>query len=531
MRDDERDEAVPEARPAEGREVELKLEVPSGDLAVLKRHALVRALARSRPQVQRLRTVYFDTPELDLGRQRLALRVRTSGKRHVQTLKDEGASLGGLFVRGEWEARLPGAEPDVERIASFEARARVRRATEGKSLEPVFETEFRRTRYRLSHGDSELFLDFNEGEIRARRHSLPIREIELELRRGDPGVLYGIALELHEALPLRLSVESKADRGYALATGARPSPERAPRVELPAGATLEEALRAILAAGLDQVLANQGPAREGTDPEGIHQLRVGLRRTRAALALFRDALPAEQTASFKSELRWFAGELGPARDLDVFLEETLEPLAARFPDDAGLKRVRDAARELRDEAYGRARAAIDAPRSTALLLALGGWLVARAWRGAGDAEARAAWASPAAELGTALLERRFKKARKLGRDLARRTDAERHRLRIELKKLRYAGEFLGSLFAAAGVERTLRRLTELQDALGSLNDVATAERLLDAIGDRLGREWQAEHERAAGFITGWASRESERRLAKLEKRWKAFLRAKPFWRS
>jgi inorganic triphosphatase YgiF len=101
---------------------------------------------------------------------------------------------------------------------------------------PVFETEFR-ARARLQRGDTELFLDFDEGEIRARGRSLPIREVELELVRGDAGVLYGIALELHEAVPVQPAAASKAQRGYALARGMRPAPQRAPRIVLPESAS------------------------------------------------------------------------------------------------------------------------------------------------------------------------------------------------------------------------------------------------------------------------------------------------------
>jgi len=533
MTERERGDVVPEAqRPGTGREVELKLEVPAGDLAALKRHPLVRELAeRRRPQVQRLHTVYYDTRGRDLAREHLALRVRHSGRSHVQALKGEGSAIGGLFVRGEWEAPLPGPEPDLERIPSAAARALAERAIAGQPLEPVFETDFARTRYRLRRGDTELWLDFDEGEIRARGASAPIRELELELVSGDPAVLYGIALELHETLPVRPSIASKAQRGHALATGAHPVPQRAPRIVLPARATLEDALREVLAACLAQVLANREPARDGSDPEGVHQLRVGLRRTRAALALFGDLLEGEEPRAFKSELRWLAGELGPARDLDVFLAEMLEPLAARFPDDPSLKRLRDAARELRDEAYTRVRAAVESPRASALVLALGGWLTARGWRSNAGVGTRAALAAPAAEGGAALLERRLKKARRLGRGLARRTPEERHRLRIALKKLRYAGEFLGSLYGEAGPERMLGKLSELQDTLGALNDVAMSERLLVAIGDRLGREWAAEHERGAGFVTGWISHEAERRLARLDKQWKALRKLRPFWRA
>jgi inorganic triphosphatase YgiF len=515
--------------PGAGREVELKLEVPGGDFARLRRHPLVRALARGRPSTQRLRTVYYDTPERDLARERLALRVRTRGRVHVQALKSEASPRAGLFVRGEWEARVPGLEPDLARIPDFAARARARAAVGEKALQPVFETDFRRTELRIAKDGDEVLLAFDEGELRARGETLPIREVELELVRGDPGVLYGIALELHEALPLRPAVRSKAERGYDLATGERPGPRRARRIELGPGASLEEALAAVFGACLEQVLANLEPARDGGDPEGVHQLRVGLRRTRAALALFRDVLPAQEARPFKAELGWLAGRLGPARDLDVFLAETLEPLAARAPGDPGLKRLRDAARELREHAYADVREAVDSPRASAVALALGGWVAARGWREGASPEAVEALAAPARGPAAALLARRLRKARKLGRRLAQRSAEERHRLRIELKKLRYAAEFLRALFPEAAAERTLKRLARLQDTLGHLNDVAVMERQLDRIAEFLGAEWGPKQQRAAGFVAGWTALLAEHRLAELDKQWKDFRRSQPFW--
>lgn len=523
------DEVRSAPRPGPGREVELKLEVPAGDLAVLRRHPLVRALATGRPSTRRLHTVYYDTDECDLARARLALRVRTSGRTRVQALKSDARSSGGLFVRGEWEARLPGPDPDLERIPDFAARAVARAAVGERPLRPVFETDFRRTSVHLEKDGDEVVLAFDEGEVRARGEARPIREVELELVRGDAGVLYGIALELHEALPLRPALRSKAELGYALATGAHPGPRRARRIELAPEATLEEALVAIFEACLEQVLANLGPARDGGDPEGVHQLRVGLRRTRAALALFRDVLPAEQARPFKDELGWLAGRLGPARDLDVFLGETLAPLAARAPGDPGLKRLRDAARELREHAYAEVREAVDSPRASAAALAFGGWVAARGWRVGATPEALAALAAPAREGAKALLERRLRKAHKLGRRLGQRTPEERHRLRIELKKLRYAAEFLRALFPAGRADRALKRLARLQDTLGHLNDVAAMERQLDRIAELLGPEWGPKQQRAAGFVAGWTALLAEHRLAELDRQWKEFRRSPQFW--
>ena len=96
--------------------------------------------------------------------------------------------------------------------------------------------------------------------------------------------------------------------------------------EPPPDATLDEVLAAIFGAATEWVGANVEAACIGVDPEGVHQVRVGVRRLRSAFALFRDLLPDESLEGLRGELRWLGGELGPARDLDVFLTGTLEPL-------------------------------------------------------------------------------------------------------------------------------------------------------------------------------------------------------------
>jgi len=75
---------------------------------------------------------------------------------------------------------------------------------------------------------------------------------------------------------------------------------------------------------LNQIVNNHGALTKG-DPEGVHQMRVGLRRLRAAMSLFAALLGDRQTAAIKNELKWLAGELGPARELDVLVSRVVTP--------------------------------------------------------------------------------------------------------------------------------------------------------------------------------------------------------------
>jgi CHAD domain-containing protein len=63
-------------------------------------------------------------------------------------------------------------------------------------------------------------------------------------------------------------------------------------------------------------------------------MRVGLRRLRAALSPFKDVLRGKETDRLKNELRWLTEQLGPARDVEVFISKTAAPYLKRHPDTA-----------------------------------------------------------------------------------------------------------------------------------------------------------------------------------------------------
>ncbi len=513
------------------REVELVLELGDGDAERVLRHPLLRRLGRGRTLTRGLRSVYFDTPELGLRARGLALRLRDGPRGSVQAVKSFGESRAGLFERAECEAAVPAAQPDPTAVSDPVLRAALLAETlhRGHALHPVLETEVRRSRRLLVAGGSEIELSLDVGELRTRAGAEPIRELELELLRGEPAALFDVALALQADLPLRPAALSKAERGFLLLSGLTPAPRRARPLDLGPESTLDAVLEAVVGEALAQIAANQPAADAGQDPEGVHQLRVGVRRLRSALALFRKLLPEEPAASLRQELRWLGGETGPARDLDVFLAERLGPILRHRRDDGALKRLRDEALAARAEAYDRVRAALRSSRAARLLLSLGRWHAARAWRDQPLNETSARLFAPALDAARPLLARRHRKALALGRDLQGRSVAELHALRIQMKKLRYAAEFLRSLFPPKRADRFIRRTARLQDVLGHLNDVAMAEALLAGLLDRLGAEAGGDVRRAAGFVTGWSAHVASQALDQLDRRWQRFADTSVFW--
>lgn len=515
------------------REIELKLSIAPGDAARVLEHPLLRAAARAEPEIQHLHTVYFDSRDLALAGQGISLRLRRGGGRQWQTVKfgDQGAA--GLFARAELEVELTGERPDLAAIPDEAVRQRVLDALADRSLEPIFETEMERTHQRLADETCEWSLDLDRGEVRAGFAREPICELELELHRGPASRLFEIALALSEGISLWPGTRSKADRGYILRTGERPRPSRAALPELPADATLRDALVPIARSCLAQIGDNAELAYEGTDPEGVHQMRVGLRRMRALVALFRRELPSTRLGRLRGPLRWLAGLLGEVRDLDVFLEDRIEPLVRMRSTDVVLQRLREQAIALREERRLVLREALRSRRHAHLMLELGHWVATLEELDPADPEPSLLLVRRADDFAAGVLTRLDRKARKRARIALAGPSAARHALRIAVKRLRYASEFFRSLYpsreASKNAKRYLRRLARLQDLLGSVNDVDAAERVLQQLLDRADPERALDFARAVGFIEGFAVREQERALRKLAERWERFEAARGFW--
>ncbi len=515
------------------RETELKLAARPEDLTALRSAPALSSTTRATTSA--LESVYYDTPDQRLARRLVSLRVRKKGKTFVQTLKGPPFADGGLG-RAEWECPVPGPAVDLSLITDA-AALDLLGSIGAAELQPMFTTAVQRTIRVLNGGDSIIEVAFDKGEIRTPDGAaLPLCEVELELKEGESKALFDLALELAKAAPLRVESRTKAARGYALAAGSMDKPVKADKIALTPEVTVEGALCRIVGGCLQHFSANEAASLKGEDPEGIHQMRVALRRLRSALALFRPFVPAEQYDWMKGEVKWLGGYLGPARDWDVFLAELLAPVHEGFertngreaPLLAGLGALEAAARARRERAYDGAREAILSPRMTEFQLRLGAWLEEKGWRAQPVNEQSARLFQPVGQLADQLLAKRHKRARKAGRGFAGLSVEDRHQLRIVLKKLRYAAEFFRSLYEDKPARRYIQQLAAFQDMLGHLNDVATATRLLHDLHDGGSRAGPGER-RAAGLVIGWHARGVADLESHLNDQWEGFADAKPFW--
>lgn len=479
-------------------ETELKFRLAPRELSSVLGN---RGGRRRNPPEQTLVSTYYDTKKHKLRRHGLTLRVRKVDGRYVQTVKAGGA---GGVTRGEWEHEVAEAKPDLRKAKSTPL-ADVTSRKLPRKLKPVFQTEIQRTTQARRIQNSQIELAVDRGHIGAGRRSRPVAELELELKSGRAADLFHLARSLVRKTGAELDLRSKSERGYQLVAGDGGGAQHAEPIQLKHGLSPQDAFRAIAHSTLRQVTANADPVRE-MEPEGVHQMRVGLRRLRAAISLFADILPRASTARIKSELKWLTGELAPAREIDVFVEESIRPIAHQGVPRRGARAIRERFAAQRKAAFARAREAVGSARYRRLLIDVIEWI--EAGRPGGDDDRTIA--AYAAEV----LDRRIRKARKQGKRLNDLDPKQRHKLRIKIKKIRYAVDFFRSLYGHRDRKQLADlsdRLKQIQSALGSLNDfmahreLATEAALAAPPANRRAQAF------ASGFIVG-REREAARGL-------------------
>jgi triphosphatase len=175
--------------------------------------------------------------------------------------------------------------------------------------------------------------------------------------------LFNVARELIHELPAQRAVKSKFERGYELVDNRGITPAKGDPIHLQSGTSTREAFRAIGRSCLKQVIANE-PAVLAGDPDGVHQMRIGLRRLRAGISVFSDILEDAQTNTIKEELKWLSGELGPLRELDVFVTRVVAPVKRRHAHRQGIPSLSSDFEQRRAAALERAQMRCD-PRAIA----------------------------------------------------------------------------------------------------------------------------------------------------------------------
>lgn len=474
----------PDATARRPEEIELKLALPSSNPTSLARQlARTSLLARREATHQHLHNVYYDTPEQFLRRERIALRMRRVGSdqkpQWLQTLKTGGHGDSALSQRGEWEASVPCNRLALDVLKATPWSGIDPDGAVFRALAPCFVTSFERTSWSVRRRDGSLIeVALDIGHITAGGKSTPICELELELRAGKPAALFALAEQIARTIAVLPANVSKSERGYALVEDSLDTPLGAQPPKLTSDQSLRAAAGGVLREMFCQFTTNLNTLRTSDDPEVVHQARVGWRRFKSALRLFKPVLAAEAVPSWQA-LEPLLGFLGELRDLDVALTDTLPPLndayVAADPRRADAwEAMTKALRHAADLQRKSVRYALQVPSVGATLLAATRWLEGLSVPdGPGEAGIEPKLPlRPWARQRIARLHKQLKAARK---DLG--NPDSQHRARILAKRTRYGIEALGSLLPRKRSQRWRQQATSLQTGLGAARDVMQASAL------------------------------------------------------
>ncbi|MGB0748282.1 MAG: CHAD domain-containing protein [Magnetospiraceae bacterium] len=524
---------VPEAQshPATLHDLELRFSTTAEVLRKIGSLSPVRQAATGRARSKSIETRYFDTATADLQRNSYALAVRKNARRFEQIVIPLGEKAEDIFRRRG--TAFPTAEmtPGIAALFPVDGIGPLLANLPDATMHPVFRTEIRRAERTLNLPDGCVaLLQSDSGKLIAEGGEAEICDVELKLVSGPTAPFFAFAKEIVTALPLSLEHLTKAERGYALVTGETTVWRKAGKVPLVPDHTVEEALAVTLKHCLSHMLDNQACARADAHPEGVHQMRVAIRRMRSALTIHKPLMPPEQLQSLATRLKALINAMGPARDWDVFTGEIAVPPVDWCGEDADMAELMAAGEARRVAAYAALNAFMDSSAYPLLLLDLLDWIESRLWRDQPVSESAARLFMPAKEFAGPVLSKRHKSARKKGKHIEHLTIPERHELRIAIKKNRYACEFFAALFPEKTVKSYLSTLSGLQDYLGLLNDVAVADELVRDLADSATGARKVALARAGGFVSGWYSQAAMAHDKDLFEGWDRFGDAIPFWR-
>jgi inorganic triphosphatase YgiF len=374
-------------------------------------------------------------------------------------------------------------------VAATPVGALLSRRDMRKRLTRVSETRVRRTTWLVAHGSATIEVILDEGEVVSGARREPISELELELKKGEQADLFALAKQISRHIALRMGVNSKSERGFRLLEGHERRACKAQRVRLADDMNVAQAFAAIVQSCLRHFRLNEGLITADSKGGPLHQARVAIRRLRSAFSLFRPAVADEEFDRLRDGLQQLGLCLGDARNLDVMLAA---------PGQARDKSGRDLRRRLRrerDAAYESVRLELAGARIPCLILEIVAWAETGRWREGPRAQA------PIGPFAIDRLDRRWKRVRRDARKFDALDIEGRHRLRIDVKKLRYACEFFAGLTPSARRgerKKFVAQLEAIQECLGKLNDIETARRLAPDPGEGRDSDREAESEALLG---------------------------------
>lgn len=476
----------------------------------LTRHPAIRAARQGRGRTAAEELIWLDSAEGELAARDLALETTPRGPRRLLRTRPEAPA--------PW---LPGTPPALAGDAA-EATDLARGA-----LVPIAAFSGRRSLLALMPAEGPVQAELLAGKLRSVAAERPVARLRLA---GAPAAVLALANRLVADLPLLPPRAALAEEGRALARGDASRPRRRGPADLATANTVEAAFVGAVGHLLEVMLHHAPGCALGQGPEGVHQMRVALRRLRSVLKAFRPAVRSPALDGFDDALKRLAQRLGPARDWDVFLPGVGAAAASAIGPDRRMAALTRAAEARRQAAYGALRQALDGPGFRRLVLDGIGLLVERPWRGpAATPEEIDALASrlplldgSVADFAAGLLDKRWHRLREQGEKFDA-LDAEAlHEVRLEAKRLRYNAEIFAPVWSGKGSRRFLKRLAVLQEDLGVANDTSVARALVASLGAAV-PAW------AVGAVEGFAMARVAGARKHAVAAWEELMLAEPFW--
>ncbi len=467
-------------------EIELKLSFNAKELDLVLEHPLLQTTGKR----QKLYNIYYDTNELTLMRQNMAVRERKILRKLLLTLKINHTNAGGISQRSEWEAPTVQGQFDFQTLVDDPVIAQ-KLTLLSPQLIPIFTTDFTRRSWEVLFRGAKIEIAVDQGTIVTRRdgqlYEQKISEVELELKEGDPVTLFSLARVLSRRVRLHPTADSKAARGYKLFQNIQPSPLKPPPLVINPKSTPLETFERVCLECLSHLQINDVGILRDDDDEYIHQARVAMRRIRAAIKLFSPVLPMSFVSQWNGIWRDLANELGEARNWDVFCSELLPHLKEAFPNNQDIESLAKFAFQQRAKAHNQAVVSFSSRSYSVKLISF-----AEAVMSLGTHPeiknrqkmivASQSSAEPMVEENTQQFASRLLKGkhRRFMREvlIPNRNLEQSHELRLDLKKLRYSFDFFMELYPRKRISRYMKSLARAQELLGQMNDLATAEALL-----------------------------------------------------
>ncbi len=355
------------------------------------------------------------------------------------------------------------------------------------------------------------------GTVRGPVGDTPLSRVTLDgLAPAVRAAAERVAADHRIDLPLRgLAADAIALAGVLVESDPSPTAPSLDRAMAPV-----EAFRMILGSLLAGLLRDVPAVLDGSpDTEPVHRMRVAVRRMRSAVTVFRPVIACPALDQAQQGLKALAAGLGPTRDWDVFVTETLPMIMTAMPDNAALAALLTAAERRRRDVTAALRVYLDGPAFRVVTVGLA-WL-------AGTQD----WAPPAADaeqdlthVARHVLRRRMKRLLAAGDAIETLDVPHLHDLRLHAKRTRYAAEMFADLYPGRHATRFIRRLSRLQQHLGVLNDGAVARALLEEVGALKGR-----HAHASGLVLGFAAHGMTTMRSPIADAWMKFRDTDPFW--